>query len=96
MRGVGLTLTLLASIFLGRSAPAEDLEGLPAGPGQEEVFYACGACHSTYMVQQQRLSRRVWDELLDWMVAKQGMAELEPAERALVLDYLERHFGRPS
>jgi hypothetical protein len=73
----------------GRSAPArEDFGGLPEGPGREEVFYACNVCHSIRLVTQQRLPRRRWDELLDTMVEKQGMAPLPPEDRGLILDYL--------
>ncbi|MEE9301426.1 MAG: hypothetical protein V3V17_09935 [Alphaproteobacteria bacterium] len=37
---------------------------------------------------QQRLSRDVWDETLDWMVEEQDMPELDPEARELILDYL--------
>ena len=57
------------------------------------MYYACGACHSLRLVQQQGLSRERWDELLAWMVEEQGMAELPAAERELVLDYLAEHYG---
>ena len=41
----------------------------------------------------QRLPRKRWDHLLDWMVEKQGMAELSAEERALILDYLATHLN---
>lgn len=73
----------------GDSAAAQDdFGGLPEAPGQEEVFYTCSACHSIRLVTQQRLPRRRWDQLLDWMVEKQGMAPLPPEERGVILDYL--------
>jgi cytochrome c len=68
----------------------------PAGPGQVEAGALCNACHSLAIVKQQRLSRDVWDKLLDWMVAEQGMAEQTPERRQLILDYLAAHFGTPS
>ena len=77
----------------GAAAQQEDFGGLAKGPGREEVFYACDACHSIRMVTQQRLSRERWDQLLDWMVAEQGMAELTADERRVILDYLARHYG---
>jgi cytochrome c len=64
---------------------------LPEGKGREEVFYLCSACHSIRTVVQQRLSRDVWDETLDYMVEEQGMPVLEEEERVLILEYLGMH-----
>lgn len=79
------------------AAAAEDPEkwqGLPAGPGREDVFYRCKACHSLMIVKQQGLSRSRWDESLVWMVEEQGMTPIEDeATRNRVLDYLATHFG---
>jgi hypothetical protein len=66
---------------------------LPPGKGVEEVYYACIACHSLKTVTNGGYSRRVWDELLDWMVADQGMPEPEPDIRKKMLDYLATHIG---
>ena len=68
-------------------------EDWPRTEGYEEVGYFCGSCHSLAIVKQQGLSRPHWDELFDWMIEEQGMAELAPDERALYLDYLARHFN---
>ena len=65
-----------------------DYRRLPPGPGREEVFYTCTACHSIMLVRQQRLRRDVWDETLDWMVEEQDMPELDPDQRKVTLDYL--------
>jgi cytochrome c len=74
--------------------PEEGWGGLPAGPGREEVFYSCNACHSLMLVTQQGMSRARWDETLDWMIEEQGMSEFpDDATRALVLDYLSQHYG---
>ncbi|MDJ0864038.1 MAG: cytochrome c family protein [Gammaproteobacteria bacterium] len=73
---------------------ASDWQGLPPGPGREEVFYSCNTCHSLMLVKQQGLSRGGWDETLEWMVEEQGMTEIEDiATRNLILDYLSTHFG---
>ena len=71
----------------------EDYGGLPAGPGREEVFYSCQACHSLAIVKQQGLDRETWDEALVWMVEEQEMEPLEAEDRKLVLDYLATHYG---
>ncbi|MFQ5955317.1 MAG: hypothetical protein ACE5JZ_09670 [Kiloniellales bacterium] len=71
----------------------EDFQGLPPGPGREEVFYTCTACHSIMLVKQQRLRRDVWDETLDWMVEEQDMPELDPDQRKIILDYLSTYLS---
>jgi hypothetical protein len=93
----GVAASVLGLAALASSLPTraqEDLGGLPAGPGQEETYYSCNACHSIRLVTQQRLSRERWDEILDEMVAKQGMPPLPDEERALVLGYLAEHLGQ--
>lgn len=88
---------ILIGLLLGIVAPAVagdgDFGGLPPGPGREEVFALCDACHSLKLVTQQGLDRDGWDETLDYMTGEQGMADLEPGERKLILDYLARNFG---
>ena len=92
---VGLTLAGWGLVSpVGRTAAEDDFGGLPEAPGQEEVFYLCNACHSIRLVTQQRLSRQRWDELLDWMVEEQGMAELAADDRAVILEYLTTHYGQ--
>lgn len=65
----------------------------PLGPGREDTGYLCGACHSLAIVKQQGLTRGDWDELIDWMIEDQGMAELDTADRDIILDYLAEHFN---
>ena len=77
-----------------REGQEQDWQGLPPGPGREQVFYSCNACHSLKLVTQQGMSRERWDETLEWMVEEQGMAEFEdPVMRDQILDYLSTHFG---
>lgn len=72
----------------------KDWQGLPPGAGREEVFYTCNVCHSIMLVTQQGMSRRRWNETLEWMVEEQGMNEIGDATtRDLILDYLSTHFG---
>jgi cytochrome c len=75
-------------------AAEDDFGGLPKGPGQEDVYAICAACHSIKLVLQQRLSRADWDEALDYMVAEQAMEKLDAEDRKIVLDYLGKYLGR--
>jgi cytochrome c len=92
---------LAAGAVLGAGAPRaletiEAPEDLPEGPGRDTVFYMCSACHSMMIVTQQGLSRERWDDVLEWMVEEQGMAELDDATRGEILDYLSTHFDEDS
>jgi hypothetical protein len=88
----GLFLALAFTVSAA-AQPAEDPSALPAGHGQEEVFYACTACHSTALIRRSAFPRPQWDGLMDWMVEKHGMNPLEGDERKLIVDYLAQHFG---
>jgi len=88
----------VAALTLGLAAPALAGEDnpwapLPPGEGAEDTYYACIACHSLRTVTNGGYSRQVWDELLDWMVEEQGMMELDPDEREIILTYLATHIG---
>jgi hypothetical protein len=81
--------------------PLESPDDLPPGPGREETFFACTACHGLAIVKAQGMSRERWDESLAWMVERHRMNKLDAADRALVLDYLAASFpprarGRPN
>lgn len=73
--------------------PDYEFYPLPPGEGVEETYYGCIACHSLRTVTNGGYSRSVWDELLDWMVEDQGMAEFEPEEREIILNYLATYIG---
>ena len=73
--------------------PADDYFGLPREGAYELVYGFCGSCHSLRIVMQQRATSARWDELLEWMVEKQGMAEPAPEDRSAMLAYLAKHFG---
>jgi hypothetical protein len=87
---------VLAALVLAPPVAAQDdFGGLPEGPGREEVFYNCNQCHSLRTVTAQKLQRWRWEQLMDWMVTEQGMVELEPETRVLIVDYLVEHYGVP-
>lgn len=90
-------ICLTSSLALAQTNPdapgSEEPSVLPAGPGQEEVFYTCTACHSSAIIRRSGFRRDQWDGLMDWMTEKHGMNPLEGADRALIVDYLAQHFG---
>jgi hypothetical protein len=67
-------------------------EDLPDGRGREETFYACTACHNFKLVAAQGMTRAQWDDSLTWMTNRHNMADIQGADRHLILDYLEKHF----
>jgi cytochrome c len=72
----------------------EGWDGLPPGPGPEEVYYTCNACQSLKLVMQQGLSRERWDDTLDWMLGERGMDAFDDiAVRGRTLNYLPQHFN---
>ena len=90
-------LVLLPGLGGSPAAAAQDFGGLPEGEGRAVVYAVCSRCHSIRLVTQQGMTRKKWDQLLDWMVQKQGMPPLDTGTEQTVLDYLARHFdaGRP-
>ena len=67
-------------------------EDLPEGPGREETFYACTACHNFRLVAAQGMTRAQWDDSLTWMTTRHNMADIQGEDRKLILDYLEKHY----
>lgn len=85
----------MAALGAAIAAPAhafDDPEDLPEGPGREETFYNCIACHSFQVVVRQGMSRPMWDDTLTLMVERHGMWELDKDERQLILDYLSEQY----
>jgi hypothetical protein len=92
------SLALAAVLVLNGAAPAqapqfvprdENPEDFPPGPGRDDTFYACTACHGFKLIAQQGMNRRQWEDSLQLMVDKHGMPALPAKERKVVLDYLE-------
>jgi hypothetical protein len=99
MHRLGLLICMVACL-IGPAADAvaqtqtftprdEAPEEFAAGPGREDTFYACTACHNFKLVAQQGMNRRQWDETITLMSEKHGMPKLEGKERETVLNYLE-------
>ena len=96
MRGarlvVGLLIGLLALPSMAGAQSEETPEALPEGPGREETFYGCTACHGTAIIRQQGMTRERWDETLRVMTSKHGMPDYDGDMRVLILDYLAANF----
>jgi hypothetical protein len=93
-RRVFLGLTLIAGSAALAQQPAftpreETPEEFAAGPGRDETFYACTACHNFKLVAQQGMSRRQWEDTLVLMTQRHGMPPLDDKDREVVLSYLE-------
>jgi hypothetical protein len=78
-----------ASAQQGFTPRDEAPEEFAAGPGRDETFYACTACHNFKLVAQQGMSRRQWDEIITMMNEKHGMPLPDAKEREVLLNYLE-------
>lgn len=73
-------------------AVEETPEVLPEGPGRDETFYGCTACHGTAIIRQQGMTRERWDDTMRVMTEKHGMVAYEGELRDTILDYLATHF----
>jgi cytochrome c len=82
-----------AAFTLARAAEESDYGALYEAPGVELTYAYCAACHSEMLVAQQGMTREDWDQLFEWMVEEQGMAEIEEPDRTIVLDYLAEHYN---
>jgi mono/diheme cytochrome c family protein len=71
---------------------AEAPEEYPAGPGRDDTFYACTACHGFKLIAAQGLTRAGWEESIALMTRRHGMPPLDGKERETVLNYLETTF----
>lgn len=82
-----LVLTLLML------APQAESSGLEPGEGREVVWAVCTQCHTEEIILASHMSRETWDTTITWMQETQGMGDLEPDIRGLILDYLEETQG---
>ena len=89
----GLRAGAVIMALLAAPALAAERHQLAEGSGDEQVAIYCVPCHSLAIVTQQRLSHKVWDEVLEWMVAEQGMEALAADDRRIILDYLATHYS---
>jgi hypothetical protein len=94
----GLLALLLAAAGAALAQPQafvpqdEQLEDLPAGPGREETFGLCTACHGFKLVSSQGQTRGQWDDTLTWMTERHNMPDIQGEDRDVILDYLAQHY----
>jgi len=70
-----------------------DVGALYPDEGADVTYDYCASCHSTMLIAQQGQTREDWDDLLVWMVEKQGMQPIPEEDREIVLDYLAEHYN---
>lgn len=85
---VALLFSLLVFSTLALAEDDADFAAMPDGDGKDFVYLVCADCHSMNHVLQKKYSRAGWRAALKRMTVDFGMADLEPDETALVLDYL--------
>jgi hypothetical protein len=67
----------------------ESPEEFSPGPGRDETFYACTACHGFKLVAQQGMTRAQWDDSINLMIRRHNMPPPDDKDRAVLLNYLE-------
>jgi hypothetical protein len=87
-----LAAAAMCAAVASPAAAFDELDALPDGPGREESFYSCIACHSFQVVTRQGMSRAMWDDTITLMVERHGMPELQPDEREIIVEYLAEKF----
>lgn len=87
---IAILISMLFSSSVALAEEDADLAAMPDGEGKDFVYLVCADCHSMNHVLQKKYSRAGWRAALHRMTADFGMADLEPDETALVLDYLAR------
>jgi cytochrome c553 len=99
MRHLPALLTLILAVAAPVAAAAQAVTprdetpaDYPDGPGRDQTFYSCTACHGFKLVAAQGQARGQWEDTLDFMTARHNMPKLEGNDRKIVLDYLEASF----
>jgi mono/diheme cytochrome c family protein len=88
----------LVTVLAGHPALAADAAGgLQAGPGEDIVAVACGACHTVdYIRMNSRfLTPDVWKAEVTKMRTAFG-APIDEDAAATILAYLEAHYAAPA
>ena len=84
-----VTLLGLAAAHGAISAQEGDL---PAGEGRETAIRICGDCHGVEKVPSPRRSRAEWQDLVEEMASRNGVAT--PGDIRTIVQYVVVNFGR--
>jgi len=97
--GLAAVIALTAISIAGTQEPPpafeptlDEIDDLPTGPGQEETFYTCTACHGLALIESQGMTSDRWDNTIGLMVRTHKMPEPTEEERNLIVSYLAEHF----
>jgi hypothetical protein len=96
---VGVVMLIVATADAQTAKPSqfsprdEDPKEYAAGPGRDDTFYACTACHAFKIVAQQGMTREQWDESLNWMTQRHKMPPITGRDRDVILAYLAASYG---
>ena len=81
-----MTAAIAQTAFTPRDESPEEFS---PGPGRDETFYTCTACHGFKLVAQQGLTRAQWDDSINLMIRRHNMPPPDDKDRAVLLNYLE-------
>ena len=87
-----VTLTWLAALHGAVPARQGRAGDLPDGEGRETVIRICGDCHGVEKISSPRRSRAEWQELVEEMAARNGVATAD--EIHTIVRYVVVNFGR--
>ena len=82
------TAIILTFAAIGFAATAPQL---PPGPMQQKATTACGECHDTGIIVQQRLDKAAWTKEVDKMIRWGAVVSAE--DRQPLIDYFAANFG---
>lgn len=88
----GMLAVALLGISLAPKAAGQTRErDLPPGPMQEKARQACLSCHTSQIIVQQQLDRRLWAKEMDKMI--RWGAPVAAEDRESLIDYFTQNFG---
>jgi len=92
-----LSLSVAASAESPRNtiAAAQATGDLPDGEGRKILLASCTACHELTEVTKFKgyYTRDEWRDVIKTMV--EYGAQIKPADIDVLVDYLDKHFGKP-
>jgi competence protein ComEA len=96
---VHMRLAMAAALFIWVAAlrataamPSPQAAELPAGDGRDLVMSTCGDCHGLEKVSAQRRSRAEWQDMVQDMASRTGVATEDDIK--VIVHYVVVHFGR--